>query len=71
MRRWHVRWPSAGRRDQATSLGGVAHCREFHKGERETLCLLRTSAEGLCLMESSNLRRERERGKEGERERIT
>ena len=49
------------------SPGGEAHCRELHKGGRETLYLLQTSAEGLYLMESSNLRGERER--EGGRER--
>ena len=50
------------------SPGGVAHCQEFHKGEQETLYLLRTSAEGLYLTEGSNLRRETEGRRERERE---
>jgi hypothetical protein len=48
-------------RDWTMSPGGVAHRRALHKGEREILYVLQTSAEGPCSMESSNLR-EREGG---------
>ena len=52
-------------RDEAMSPGGMVHCRELHRGEREILCLLQTYAECPCSKESSNLsERERERERE-------